>query len=300
MRQYMHLRRKNRSVFFPVVALAMCVILSAAVLFSRLTDYSNQHIHQYIPLTVSNGVTKVTTRQTQLTRPKRPALTMLAAGAPAVRLNETLPTLQTSTQYLTTTDLEIFRLSYENGAGEITVRSAGEDKVIAPGTANAYTFSLQNTSDMGLDYQIEIDAYLTIDAGEKKLPIQLRICDYEGAYLLGGPDAFVSLSDVTVVSDGGSVSAGHMVPYTIEWQWPFEGDDELDTFLGNSSAENGNVSFVIEIRTVAQQGGEGGIPSTGDYGVKFAAVAMGVSAVGLVILVIPWKRKREDEDVPEK
>ena len=42
-------------------ALLLCVVLSAAMLFSRLAAYSMQDHRQYIPLTKSNGITKVLT-----------------------------------------------------------------------------------------------------------------------------------------------------------------------------------------------------------------------------------------------
>ena len=42
----------------------------------------------------------------------------------------------------TETEVEIFKVSYEDGEGNITVKSDNGEKVVAPGTENSYTFKL--------------------------------------------------------------------------------------------------------------------------------------------------------------
>lgn len=294
MRDYASLRKRKNSTFLAVVALTLCVALSAAFLFSRLADYSAWRTQQYIPLTVSNGVTQVTTLQKQA-RNSGPMVHTLSS---VVKLDDTKPAeAQEEKVWLTMTELELFKASYENDKGEITVQSANGEDIIAPGTSNSYTFSLQNTGDTGLDYTIEVEAYFAIEGGDQGVPVQLRLSDYNGNYLIGGPNSFEDLSDVNTASGNGSVSAGYIVPYTIEWQWPFEGNDALDTHLGSIMIETGaSVSFVMEIRTIAEQGGGGGLPSTGDAdSVLVAGAVLAVSFVSLVFMLIP-KRKREEDD----
>lgn len=297
MNDYASLRKKNSGTFMAVIALALCVALSAAMLFSRLTDYTAYRTQQYIPLTVSNAATKVTTMQRQVAVSQPSMVTRLSATSQqqAVRLEETKPG-PTETAWLTITELELFCLSYENGEGKVTVNSSNGDNVVAPGTSHSFTFALQNTSEFGLDYDIEVEAYFEINGGNENVPVEIRLWDYSGNYLIGTPDEFEDLADVNVATGEGSISAGYIAPYVIEWQWPFEGDDVYDTFLGDYFIETeAQVSFVMEIRTIAEKGGEGGLPGTGDRSLVVPVAAMGLSTAALLFMVIPWKRKREDE-----
>lgn len=300
MNSYSSLRRRSSGILIPVVALALCVVLSASVLLGRLIGYNASVEQQMIPLTVSNGVTQVTTvERGNAHAVGGPKLLRLSAGPAVMPMAETQPQqTQGGTQWLTITELELFKVSYENGEGQVTVQSSNGDKIVAPGTSNSYTFSLQNTSDMGLDYDIEVEAYFTIEGGDQNVPVQLRLWDQNGNYLIGSPDDYEDLSDVNVAEGEGSVSAGYIVPYTIEWQWPFEGDDVFDTSLGSYFVETeAAVSFVMEIRTTAEQGGEGGQPpQTGDIGIGGATVALVASATGLLIIPLIPKRKREETD----
>lgn len=298
MNDYASLRKKNNGTFVAVVALALCVIMSATIVFSRLAGYSAYQTKQYIPLTVSNAATKVTTMQRQAAVSQAPMAAKLSATSQqgVVRLDETKPG-PTDTAWLTITELELFCASYENGEGKITVNSDSGDNVVAPGTSHSFTFALQNTAEFGLDYDIEVEAYFEIDGGNEAVPVEIRLYDYNGNYLIGSPDGFEDLSDVNMASGSGSISAGYIAPYVIEWQWPFEGDDVYDTFLGDYFLETEvQVSFVMEIRTIAEKGGDGGLPETGDRSLVVPIVAMSLSAPVLLFLVIPGKRKREDNN----
>lgn len=302
MNNYASLRRRKPSIWIPVVALALCVALSASMLFSRIVGFSTHKTLQYIPLTVSNGTTEVTVLQRQLSQ--APSVSLLSAtDRQVVKLEETKPT-QTEEAWLTLTELELFCVFYEDSEGRVYVQSANGDKIVAPGTSNSYTFSLINTADFGLDYDIEVEAYFEVEGGNEKVPVELRLFDHNGNYLIGSPDEFEDLADVNVATGEGSVSSDYIVPYTLEWRWPFEGDDVdlddlYDTGLGDyfvSVETNTQVSFVMEVRTYAEKGGEGGIPDTGDRSLTVPMIALGASASALVFLLIPVKRKREDED----
>ena len=50
-------------------------------------------------------------------------------------------------------ELELFRVEYENTLGEITVRGANADKVVAPGTAVDYDIRLRNNDDVLLEFR---------------------------------------------------------------------------------------------------------------------------------------------------
>ena len=56
--------------------------------------------------------------------------------------------------WTTDTAVRIFQTEDKNQAGELTVQSESQDKVIAPGTSGAYTFFLQNTGKTKMDYKV--------------------------------------------------------------------------------------------------------------------------------------------------
>ena len=297
MKQCKTLRQKNNNALFAVIASALCVVLTASLLTSRLINYSPTPNYQYIPLTVSSGSTHVTTMAQAPQQTPRVVLLAETETAPTPPATEEATPPQETT-WLSITDLELFRLSYENGEGVITVHSTDGDNVVAPGTSHTFHFALQNTSEFGLDYDIEIEAYFTMDGGDKNIPIDVRLWDYTGNYLIGSAQEFEDLSDINTASGQGSISANYIAPYSIEWQWPFEGNDELDTFLGNYfMKEDAQVSLVIEVRVIAEQGGEGGVPPTGDNSnIMVYAIAMVGSFIGFLVVLLMSQRKREENE----
>ena len=302
MQEYTHLRQQ-KSMLIPVVALALCVVLSACMLFSRLVGFVTEDASLMIPLTESNGVTKVASFQRVQTQAPSAALLSNRSNAVVVPLDNeekvkptdpAKPGFQVedkNTVWEGKTDVEIFRVSYENGEGQITVQSGKGDKVIAPGTENAYSFTLHNTGNVPLDYVLEMEAYFS--DGEKVIPVKARVVDYNGKYLVGSADGFADVLELNTVREQGSLSAGYIAPYTLQWQWPFEGDDDYDTWLGNLAAEE-DITLTIVIRTTAEFGGEGGKPpQTGDQEILVAAVVMVGSFAGLLVVLLLPKRKRE-------
>lgn len=294
MNDYASLRKQNKSPFFAVVALALCVAITSAMLFSRLAEHVAGRTEQRIPLTVSNGVTHVRTLQRQMDAGPRVVRMAATSTDGPVAPSETNPGFEIyddDTIWEGQTDVEIFSVSYENGEGRVTVKSDRGDNVLAPGTQQEYTFTLHNTGDVGLDYILSLEAYFS--DGEKTIPVQARLLDYEGKYLLGSEEKYVDVLELNKVQEENSISAGYIAPYTLQWQWPFEGDDAYDTWLGDLAA-NEDISLTIVIRTVAVLGGEGGLPETGDRGMIITAVAMVASLAGLLTVVLLPKRKQEE------
>lgn len=197
-------------------------------------------------------------------------------------------------------EVEIFKVSYENETGEVTVQSADGDKVIAPGTSNSYTFRLKNTGNYAIDYKVEMESLVT--ASNTQIPIESRISRYDGKWLLGTAEDYVDLEEFHAI-DNGTVGPGKFIYYTLDWVWPFEGDDSLDTMLGNLSVEQ-DFSFEIVLRTEAVLNGnpeaDGGLkaPQMGDN--SRMAIWITVAAVSLLaIFFLLITRRRDDEEEEE-
>lgn len=196
----------------------------------------------------------------------------------------------------TTTEVDIFNIRYENGEAVVTVDGM-EDKVIAPGTGNAYTFCLKNTGDAILDYTLTMEAYFTPDT--QPIPIEARLKGYNGSYLLGDDDSWVDILELNKVEETAYLRVNRYAYYTLEWQWPFEnGDDVYDTFLGNA-AVNEDLMLTIVIRTVAT--GDDMTTQiiqtkeviTGDNAMLLIWIALAASAALLLVILFVYRKKQE-------
>ena len=204
----------------------------------------------------------------------------------------------------TLTEVDIFKLRYENGEGVVTVEG-GSDKVIAPGTENTYTFNLKNTGNVQLDYTMEIEAYFNQE--DHPLPVVARLKGYDGNYLLGGEDQWCDVLELNAIKDEATIGVNRYAYYTLEWQWPFEsGNDEYDTFLGNMAVGE-DLTLTIVIRTLAT--GEDmtteviKVPAdkitTGDAA-NLLIWAGAAAVAGALLLLIIFKKRREKEELHEE
>ena len=302
MNQYSHLRGKTqRSILIPVVALALCVVLSGAMLFNRMVGFVKLESHQMIPLTESNGITHVNHFQRPSAQVPQPQLLSSRQDAAVMPMTQvTVPAdpgfqvFDENTVWEGQTDVEIFRITYENGQAQVTVQSGNGDKLLAPGTENSYTFTLQNTGNVDLDYTLQVEAYFS--HGDKPIPVEARLVDYEQHYWVGSESQYAPVLELNTVDISSSLTAGYIAPYTLQWQWPFEGDDAYDTLLGNLAVDE-DITLTIVIRTTAEYGGQGGIPETGDNAqLLLPAIAMVASFGGLLAVLLIPKRRREDRN----
>lgn len=204
----------------------------------------------------------------------------------------------------TETQVEIFHITYEDSQRIVTVNSGDGDKVIAPGTENAYTFWLKNTGNTAVDYEMELEAYLTPDKAE--LPVDARMKSYEGAYLLGNDSKWDSVLKLDGIRDKAPLGVNRYAQYTLEWQWPYEsGDDDYDTWLGNQ-AVNEDIALTIVIRTTAsaniEPGAGGGLPKTGDTSnITFYIILAGAAlfVMVLILFLAVGRRGEQEEDAQE-
>ena len=133
--------------------------------------------------------------------------------------------------------IELFRIEYENEAGEITVQGVNADNVVAPGTTVSYDIRLRNNDDVVIDFlMIPAVKFLTGDA----VPVEFKIIDDHGNYILGSENTWVTADDMNALAHKGSVHPGEVFTYHVSWRWVFEVDDEQDAYdtnLGNQEGE---------------------------------------------------------------
>lgn len=295
MKDYASLRKQNNVTLAAVLVLLVCLVISTALLMGRLLAYTQVEQVQRIPLTKSNGVTHVTssTRRgsASTANPRWLAATPVFLTAPgAVTRDE-------NTVWQGQTEVEIFSIRYDNASGETTVHSSNGAKVLAPGVGGSYSFELENTGDVSLDCTMEMNAWFS--DSEYPIPIYVRVTDHQGNFLLGSESEMVDVLRLNEVSESGTVAAGHVLPYTLEWEWPFEQDDAYDTLLGNLAVEQ-DITLTIEIKTTAtcseDSDNEGGVPPTGDSSqVELYAVMMVVSLAGILLLLLPRRKEEANE-----
>ena len=211
-----------------------------------------------------------------------------------------LPELETSDGEVVwekDTQIEIFRTFYENENGEVTVQSSNGDRIIAPGTENSYTFKLKNTGRYAIDYNVDMESFLGAVATD--IPIEVRISRFDGEWLVGSADEYVNLNDFHAV-DSGTVAAGNYIYYTLDWRWPFESDDVVDTSLGDLTLEQ-EFSFSIELHTEATLNGDpeadGGLrpPQTGDENMTVLWAAVAVTSLVIIFLLLAARKNDEEE-----
>lgn len=204
-----------------------------------------------------------------------------------------------NTVWSANTDVEIFRVRYENGSNNITVNTSDGDKLIAPGTSNKYSFTLKNTGNVSLDYQMTMQAYVT--GTDLRIPVVVRVYDHEGEYCIGSENKWEKVLNLNEVAKFGTLASDRYMNYTLEWQWPFEGDDEYDTMLGNMAVEE-DLVLTIVIKTLATQSEDPGDPGdnpppTGDNTfMTFLCAAISVSIVFIIIINGKRRRDRSEEN----
>ena len=289
MNEYAALRQKNIKRLPAVFFLFLCVVLSGCMLFSRLMRFAPVDTRHYIPLTRGNGLTHVTVT------PAAPRTAVF--GSPLLlSARPGFQVVDNGTIWSSETDIEIFRVSYQNGECQVTVNSQNGDTVLAPGTSNTYQFVLENTGNVPLAYTMSMEAYFSHT--DYPIPISVRLTDLNGEYLLGSEEKAAPVMELNGVSREGTVRVDHLVPYTLQWEWPFSEDDAYDTLLGNMATEE-DITLTIVIRTTASytdspNPGDDEPPQTGDTtSIAFLLLLMVGSFAGMLVLLLPRKKQEE-------
>lgn len=201
-------------------------------------------------------------------------------------------------------EIQIFYAEYGND-GEITVKSAGGDKVVAPGTENQYDLYVRNVGKVPISYILEAQSFLTVDInGEQvEVPVEASFSSVNNGYLLGAEDNLEHLKGLDGVTDSQGLSAEHQAKYTLCWSWPFDGNDEFDTLLGNLAAEGQILTVKVAFNVTASYDpyAAGGVPMTGDTSVIGIWIALFVVSIfTLIILLLSLRKKEQNEENSQK
>lgn len=166
-------------------------------------------------------------------------------------------------QWKNETTVNIFKSDYKNGEGMATVISQNGDKVIAPGSTSSYKFAMYNNGNMAVMYETDVDFSLIIKGMENEdivFPLKVRLYTDSGKYIVGTETEWVNINDVKIDAYLSQLGASSYESFTLEVKWDYEGgNDELDTLLGNMSAEQGNngedkgVAVNLSINTYAEE-----------------------------------------------
>ena len=196
------------------------------------------------------------------------------------------------------TKLELFSVEYENESGEITVRGAEGQEVIAPGTSVDYTIRLSNKDKVALDYSLVPDISFT---SKYDIPIVFRMIDEDGNYIIGDAKTWASADDAKALFETGTILKGQSVEYVFQWQWLFEsGNDEYDTLLGTmSDIENIGVSVSFELAAAANLDIDlnGGFAESGLEYITVIAIMLALLIAAVILMIIYMVKKRRRESV---
>ena len=196
-------------------------------------------------------------------------------------------------------EIQVFCAEYDND-GKITVKSDYGNQVVAPGTENSYDLYVRNVGKVPISYVLEAQSHITVDVNGKQteIPIKANFIDPNNNYLLGKENEADSLAKLDGVKDSSGLSPQHQAKYTLYWSWPFDGDDEFDTLLGNLAAEGEELTVKVAFSVTASYdpNAEGGALITGDSSnIGLLAALFVISAFTLIILLF-WRKREQDEE----
>ena len=197
-------------------------------------------------------------------------------------------------------EIQVFYAEYGKD-GEITVKSDFGDKVVAPGTENSYNLYVRNVGKVPISYILEAESRITVDVNgqQTEIPIEASFYTPRSSYLLGGEESLENLGKLDGVKDSSDLSPKHQAKYTLCWSWPFDGDDEFDTLLGNLAAEGEELTVKVAFNVTAayNPNAGGGSPITGGSSNIGLWVALFViSTFTLIILLFLRKREQDEEN----
>ncbi|MBE7066510.1 MAG: hypothetical protein E7385_03045 [Ruminococcaceae bacterium] len=306
-------KNKNRYWIIPlIIILVIIVFISGILVGSRLkqftsvqmsTDfYIKPNVAGQIKITSSNSADKGNNSTAAPVTPKPDAAGATAKPQIGVDIMGENPDGSLTEEFI------LFKAQYENATGETTVKSLTGDNIIAPGTENEYKMRIINTGNVAIDYYIDIGSIFTYSEDSYVSPLEVRLIDASGKYLIGSESSWERVEDFKGVTDMGTLGRNSYSYYTLQWRWPFERgegeevglNDMLDTIIANATA-NVNIEVGLEVNIYAALNPDpdspGGVemPETGDS--SFFFIWFLVAGLALLLLIIlPFIKRRSDDE----
>ena len=186
-------------------------------------------------------------------------------------------------------ELSFFETLYQN------VQAENAEKILAPGTEKDSILRLKNDVRRSIGYT----AVLYMLKSTPELAVTAALSG-DGFSDLSSPALPQSISPDTVLrAVSGTVGAGKMQDFDINWFWQFEGDtaaarDRIDTYLGNraaaGTADDVTLGFYL---VVHDKGDRHPSPNTGDRSLFGGYLVLMAISGTLCLILLLEKRRRQ-------
>jgi hypothetical protein len=196
---------------------------------------------------------------------------------------------------------DIFQAEYKNGEGKSVVVSQDGTKVIAPGVKTSYKFTMQNTGNMAVNYQTDLEFVLKI--GDEiqenyEFPLKVKLLNDRGEHIIGDETEWVNVQDAVLYSYPALLGANSYENFEFVLNWEFDGgNDDLDTLYGDLAAEKG-VTLTLKIKTYAEEApdpaAQGGnrieVEGTPEYGgtIRWLWLTLLMINAGILVFYVAW------------
>jgi flagellar basal body-associated protein FliL len=204
-------------------------------------------------------------------------------------------------KWLAGRNTEIFHAEYKNGEGQSTVVSQDGTKLIAPGVQSSYKFTMQNTGNMAVNYQTDLEFVLKI--GDEiqenyEFPLKVKLLNDRGEHIIGDETEWVNVQDAVLYSYPALLGANSYENFEFVLNWEFDGgNDDLDTLYGDLAAEKG-VTLTLKIKTYAEEApdpaAQGGnrieVEGTPEYGgtIRWLWLTLLMINAGILVFYVAW------------
>lgn len=294
------MKKKKPWLSFLVITLALSVAFSFVAISHLLIKTGNENPHGNIDISASdnddnnNSNAESTVSQSVNAKPHEPS----------AKPDESRPEIDLfgGKGEVYHKEIQVFYAKYSKD-GKITVKSDFGDKVVAPGTENSYDLYVRNVGKVPISYVLEAESRITADVnGEQtEIPIEASFYTPHGTYLLGGEENLDNLGKLDGAKDSSDLSPENQAKYTLCWSWPFDGDDEIDTLLGNLAAEGEELVVKVAFNVTASYDPDaaGGMPITGNTSSVGLWVAVFVISAFTLIILLFLRKKENDEEKSE-
>ncbi len=196
---------------------------------------------------------------------------------------------------------DIFSAEYEDESGFKLMASNDGDLIIGPGASTEYDIRIKNEDDVALDYTFKPIVNIKMPDGHK-LPLRMKLISYDGEYLVGDKKTWGTFEDFAKLTDHTvTIAKGEIHEYELEWEWPFDEDDEVDTVLGNMPEGEASISVGMNLHTEVNLSADAN-GTWLDYGVeKFLILIIFfiLLLIAIILLLISIIRRQEKAPEPQ-